>query len=260
MTDELKGHDPKLVAALLTLKAELEAMPEGLRGPFVVKGLAPYATTPAQTKGDDLVRYSVLSGGYMVAADGSELMDRSVGAWVRYSKAITRIQSLTASNRALADERDDVVSLGQDLARRLSEAEASNEALERENNHLTSSGVIEVAIRNPSVSDYMSHWEGRAEAAETALQASQAEIARMREALEHWRDTAHEQNGLAMGHEEALQTAQAEIAELKEAATLSAMYLKTGFIECGRCGHEVETKNTDAEYTLREALTPQEPT
>lgn len=34
---------------------------------------------------------------------------------------------------------------------------------------LTKGGIIEVAIRNPSVADYMAHWEARAEKAEAAL-------------------------------------------------------------------------------------------
>ncbi len=41
---------------------------------------------------------------------------------------------------------------------------------------------------------------------------------------------------------------------LEEAVRNAAMYLATGFITCPRCGEDVETKNTDAEYTLRAAL------
>jgi len=156
-------------------------------------------------------------------------------------EAASRIQSLTASNEALERERDaldhDVKSAG--ALRLRAEGHRLSAVSARENFHTMQGAAAELLAK---------------------LQAAQAEIARMREALEHWRDTAHEQNGLAMGHEEALQAAQEEITKLKEAAALSAMYLKTGFIECGRCGNEVETKNTDAEYTLREALsTPQEP-
>ncbi len=44
---------------------------------------------------------------------------------------------------------------------------------------------------------------------------------------------------------------------VREAAELAAMYLATGFIECPRCGHEVPTEHTDAEYALREALADQ---
>ena len=39
-------------------------------------------------------------------------------------------------------------------------------ALIAENEALTTGGIIEVAVRNPSVSDYVGHWEGRAERAE----------------------------------------------------------------------------------------------
>jgi hypothetical protein len=46
---------------------------------------------------------------------------------------------------------------------------------------LTTSGIIEVAVRNPSVAEYMGHWEGRAEKAE-------AEVTRLREAL-GWYET-----------------------------------------------------------------------
>lgn len=34
---------------------------------------------------------------------------------------------------------------------------------------LKSCGIIELAVRNPNVADYMKHWEGRAEKAEAAL-------------------------------------------------------------------------------------------
>lgn len=44
---------------------------------------------------------------------------------------------------------------------------------------LTKGGIIEVAIRNVSVADYMNHWEGRAEAAE-------AQVQKLREALERF--------------------------------------------------------------------------
>ena len=35
---------------------------------------------------------------------------------------------------------------------------------------MKTSGIIEVAVRNPNVMEYMRHWEGRAEAAEVALE------------------------------------------------------------------------------------------
>lgn len=56
--------------------------------------------------------------------------------------------------------------------------------LKREIEHFTKSGIIEVAIRNQSVSDYMKHWEGRAISAEEklaeALKALEAAKNRMR--------------------------------------------------------------------------------
>jgi len=41
--------------------------------------------------------------------------------------------------------------------------------LEAELHLMKTSGIVEVAVRNPNVMEYMKHWEGRAEAAETAL-------------------------------------------------------------------------------------------
>lgn len=49
--------------------------------------------------------------------------------------------------------------------------------------HFTKSGIVEIAVRNQSVADYMQHWEGRAEKAEATLAERDAEIARLREAL-----------------------------------------------------------------------------
>lgn len=43
------------------------------------------------------------------------------------------------------------------------------EELEAENHLLKTSGIVEVAVRNPNVSEYIRHWEGRAETAEAKL-------------------------------------------------------------------------------------------
>lgn len=43
------------------------------------------------------------------------------------------------------------------------------EELEAELRTMKTSGIAEVAVRNPSVMEYMQHWEGRAEAAESKL-------------------------------------------------------------------------------------------
>jgi hypothetical protein len=50
------------------------------------------------------------------------------------------------------------------------------EALEAELHLMKTSGVAEVAVRNPSVMEYMKHWEGRAEAAEAKLAKNEALI------------------------------------------------------------------------------------
>jgi hypothetical protein len=49
--------------------------------------------------------------------------------------------------------------------------------LKRENEHFTCSGIVEVAVRNQSVSEYMNHWEGRAIAAEQKLADLQSALA-----------------------------------------------------------------------------------
>jgi hypothetical protein len=41
--------------------------------------------------------------------------------------------------------------------------------LRREVEMLTKAGIVEVAVRNPSVAEYMRHWEDRAIKAESAL-------------------------------------------------------------------------------------------
>jgi len=55
-------------------------------------------------------------------------------------------------------------------------------------------------------------------------------------------------------HCPALDPSAARELALEEAARNAAMYLATGFITCPRCGEDLETKNTDAEYALRAAL------
>lgn len=41
---------------------------------------------------------------------------------------------------------------------------------------MKTAGIIEVAVRNPSVADYMAHWEGRALAAEARTQAAEQRV------------------------------------------------------------------------------------
>lgn len=65
----------------------------------------------------------------------------------------------------------------------LDTAKAEIERLRHDNEMLTTGGIIEVAVRNPSVADYMRHWEGRAENAESALTAAQERRAVLEERL-----------------------------------------------------------------------------
>ena len=55
------------------------------------------------------------------------------------------------------------------VAERLSPADAEIAKLRHEIDMLTNGGIIEVAVRNPNVADYMAHWEARAEKAEAEL-------------------------------------------------------------------------------------------
>ncbi len=50
---------------------------------------------------------------------------------------------------------------------------------------MKTAGIIEVAVRNPSVSEYMAHWEGRSEKAEARVVELRAEVVRLRDALAH---------------------------------------------------------------------------
>ena len=66
------------------------------------------------------------------------------------------------------DEREDWDAL-QEVTAELEQAEARIEELEAELHLMKTAGIIEVAIRNPNVSEYMAHWERRAEGAEAKL-------------------------------------------------------------------------------------------
>ncbi len=78
------------------------------------------------------------------------------------------------------------IDISNDILRAASEldtARAEIERLRHDNEMLTTGGIIEVAVRNPSVADYMNHWEGRVEVAESILTAAQERIAEMEGAL-----------------------------------------------------------------------------
>jgi len=69
--------------------------------------------------------------------------------------------------------------------------------------------VIEVAIRNPAVAEYMKHWEGRAEAAEARVKELE-EASAMKDRI--IRNLDPEASGLR----EKLETTEARVAELQE--------------------------------------------
>lgn len=75
------------------------------------------------------------------------------------------------------------------------EAASLISALEAERDLLTTSGIVEVSIRNPNVADYMRHWEARAEAAEAQVATLQAKLEKAAEALEPFA-----QGGAAVTH------------------------------------------------------------
>jgi chromosome segregation ATPase len=68
-------------------------------------------------------------------------------------------------------------------------------------------GIVEVAARNPSVMEYMQHWEARAMKSEAEVEALKADNDRLREALRSistaklepgtWRDVSERQKGTA---------------------------------------------------------------
>jgi hypothetical protein len=58
--------------------------------------------------------------------------------------------------------------------------EAKRAKVEAELDLMKTAGIIEVAVRNPSVADYMQHWEARAEAAEATVATLTAQVEAMR--------------------------------------------------------------------------------
>lgn len=53
------------------------------------------------------------------------------------------------------------------------------ETLQRELQQWTKWGIVEISIRNQSVADYCTHWEGRAEKSERRLAQAQARVAEL---------------------------------------------------------------------------------
>ena len=71
------------------------------------------------------------------------------------------MSDLIKNLRDLANHKNHDLTLADEAADRISELEA-------EIHNWKTWGIIEVAIRNPSVSEYMNHWEGRCLKAEAA--------------------------------------------------------------------------------------------
>ena len=63
---------------------------------------------------------------------------------------------------------------------------AENAKLKAEVEVLHTAGIAEIAARNPSVMEYMEHWEGRAEKAEAAAKATPAPVAVVERVARAW--------------------------------------------------------------------------
>ena len=87
----------------------------------------------------------------------------------------------SAINKCL-DEHEDYDAL-QEIYADLEQAEARIEELEADLHLMKTAGIVEIAIRNPNVSEYMAHWERRAEGAEAKL--AKARENALREAVDH---------------------------------------------------------------------------
>lgn len=90
--------------------------------------------------------------------------------------------------RDMQDEADlcrnegatDIANLLDRAARALAEAQA-------ENKQWRTWGIVEIAARNPSVMEYMDHWENRTLKAEAALAETQADARHIRQENENYR-------------------------------------------------------------------------
>lgn len=91
-----------------------------------------------------------LSGnpGQLKSGDHAELADRLLNVSLRW---------------------DDADQEREEASRAITALIAEVAALRGEVETLTTAGIVEVAVRNPSVSDYVQHWEGRANEAERKL-------------------------------------------------------------------------------------------
>lgn len=79
------------------------------------------------------------------------------------------VERAEAARTALLNDRPYASGVIADLLAAIRTLREERDGLRHDNDMLTRGGIIEVAVRNPSVADYMTHWEGRAETAEAAL-------------------------------------------------------------------------------------------
>lgn len=121
----------------------------------------------------------------------------------------------------------DVMTVMRGLVGRVRELEAAYAALGKENAYVnaraeraeaeleqwTKWGIVEIAVRNPSVSEYIRHWEGRAERAE----------AERDEALKRIEDLEWENKGIAEWREFGMQA----LGKVKELRALLQEALQT---------------------------------
>ena len=103
----------------------------------------------------DVKRYAISSWG---------MVSMPTGDYVRCSD-YAALQARVAELEAERDEADDLAKAafadGASNNIRLAEAAHRIKELEAENHLLKTAGIVEVAVRNPSVMEYMKHWEGR---------------------------------------------------------------------------------------------------
>lgn len=101
---------------------------------------------------------------------------------------------------------------------------------------MKTAGIVEVASRNASVMDYIRHWEGRTEKAESALSEAATTIARQQVMLDRALEASFDDKARA-------DRAEAENARLKDPRTAARMICD-----------EVLQKPSDEAAAMREAM------
>jgi Lar family restriction alleviation protein len=103
----------------------------------------------------------------------------------------TRDEALASWNTRTPDTGIEALTEQLEAARAdAKEAEAYAEELEKELNLMKTAGIVEVSIRNPSVMEYVRHWEDRAETAEAKL-AKAVEAVSLTVRADNFRETYH---------------------------------------------------------------------